>query len=307
MRARSAFRAIVRLRWWRWHPCWNSAAEAFNVTLGLVRRGTEEQIAKIWSGNLLHVWGEGEKFPEICGSDSLCELLALIQVEDSMQLNAFKRLYPLFVLFALPAPASTFGVFTKVSSVDAGDLAYATAPGIAVGYGGGLLTNITQYETSYSSTVTQPGATTAGLAISSVYNQNTADSATAYASLASGIMRSQIGASSPTGGGITDQILQDSATFTVAGAPTSQIQVNAHLSGIATGVGLNAGQEANSLDFSLGGSFRWTAFVSNNGSSLASHFGPGGYYAPSGWDSYEFTNETVTGFDFTGLYTVTNG
>ena len=41
---------------------WNSAAEAFNVTLELVRRGyTEEQIGKLWSGNLLRVWGEIEK------------------------------------------------------------------------------------------------------------------------------------------------------------------------------------------------------------------------------------------------------
>jgi membrane dipeptidase len=41
---------------------WNSAAEAFNVTLELVKRGyTEEQIAKLWSGNLLRVWGEVEK------------------------------------------------------------------------------------------------------------------------------------------------------------------------------------------------------------------------------------------------------
>src|SRR4029450_13807315 len=33
---------------------WNSPAESFNVTLELVRRGyTEEQIAKLWSGNLL--------------------------------------------------------------------------------------------------------------------------------------------------------------------------------------------------------------------------------------------------------------
>jgi membrane dipeptidase len=40
---------------------WNSSAEAFNVTLELVRRGyTEEQIGKIWSGNLLRVWGEVE-------------------------------------------------------------------------------------------------------------------------------------------------------------------------------------------------------------------------------------------------------
>ena len=41
---------------------WNSAADAFNVTLELVRRGyTEEQIGKIWGGNLLRVWGEVEK------------------------------------------------------------------------------------------------------------------------------------------------------------------------------------------------------------------------------------------------------
>ena len=44
---------------------WNSAAETFNVTLELVRRGyTEEQIGKIWSGNLLRVWAEVEKVAE---------------------------------------------------------------------------------------------------------------------------------------------------------------------------------------------------------------------------------------------------
>jgi len=41
---------------------WDSAAETFNVTLELVKRGyTEEQIAKIWSGNLLRVMGEVQK------------------------------------------------------------------------------------------------------------------------------------------------------------------------------------------------------------------------------------------------------
>jgi membrane dipeptidase len=35
---------------------WNDASETFNVTLELVRRGyTEEQIAKLWSGNVLRV------------------------------------------------------------------------------------------------------------------------------------------------------------------------------------------------------------------------------------------------------------
>ncbi len=41
---------------------WDSAAEAFNVTLELVRRGyTEEQIGKLWSGNLLRVWADVQK------------------------------------------------------------------------------------------------------------------------------------------------------------------------------------------------------------------------------------------------------
>nr|WP_314860976.1 dipeptidase [uncultured Undibacterium sp.] len=41
---------------------WSHAGETFNVTLELVRRGyTEEQIAKLWSGNLLRVMGDVEK------------------------------------------------------------------------------------------------------------------------------------------------------------------------------------------------------------------------------------------------------
>ena len=41
---------------------WNTAAETFNVTLELVRRGyTEEQVGKIWSGNLLRVWSDVER------------------------------------------------------------------------------------------------------------------------------------------------------------------------------------------------------------------------------------------------------
>jgi membrane dipeptidase len=41
---------------------WNDASETFNVTLELVRRGyTEEQIAKIWSGNLLRVMEEARQ------------------------------------------------------------------------------------------------------------------------------------------------------------------------------------------------------------------------------------------------------
>jgi membrane dipeptidase len=44
---------------------WNNAAETFNVTLELVRRGyTEEQIAKLWSGNLLRVWRDNQRIAQ---------------------------------------------------------------------------------------------------------------------------------------------------------------------------------------------------------------------------------------------------
>ena len=41
---------------------WNDASETFNVTLELVRRGySEEDIRKLWGGNLLRVWREVER------------------------------------------------------------------------------------------------------------------------------------------------------------------------------------------------------------------------------------------------------
>jgi membrane dipeptidase len=41
---------------------WNDAGETFNVTLELVRRGyTEDQIGKLWGGNLLRVMDEVQR------------------------------------------------------------------------------------------------------------------------------------------------------------------------------------------------------------------------------------------------------
>ncbi len=41
---------------------WNNASETLNVTVELVRRGySEEDIAKLWGGNLLRVWREVER------------------------------------------------------------------------------------------------------------------------------------------------------------------------------------------------------------------------------------------------------
>ncbi len=44
---------------------WNDASETFNVTLELVRRGyTEEQIGKLWSGNLLRVLDDVQRIAQ---------------------------------------------------------------------------------------------------------------------------------------------------------------------------------------------------------------------------------------------------
>ncbi|MDE2905513.1 MAG: dipeptidase [Acidobacteriota bacterium] len=41
---------------------WSDASETLNVTVELVRRGySEEDIARLWGGNLLRVWGEAEE------------------------------------------------------------------------------------------------------------------------------------------------------------------------------------------------------------------------------------------------------
>lgn len=44
---------------------WSDASETLNVTVELVRRGYgEEEIARLWGGNLLRVWGEAEAVAE---------------------------------------------------------------------------------------------------------------------------------------------------------------------------------------------------------------------------------------------------
>ncbi|MEO0480629.1 MAG: dipeptidase [Planctomycetota bacterium] len=47
---------------------WDNAAETFNVTLEMVRRGyTEQEIQKIWAGNTLRVWAEVQAHARLSG------------------------------------------------------------------------------------------------------------------------------------------------------------------------------------------------------------------------------------------------
>jgi membrane dipeptidase len=55
-------------------PGWQDASETFNVTLELVRRGySEEEIRKLWGGNLLRVWREVESVARDLGSATRAE------------------------------------------------------------------------------------------------------------------------------------------------------------------------------------------------------------------------------------------
>jgi len=50
---------------------WNDASETLNVTSELVRRGyTEEEIAMMWSGNLLRVLDEVQRIAEEIQSEA---------------------------------------------------------------------------------------------------------------------------------------------------------------------------------------------------------------------------------------------
>jgi Flp pilus assembly pilin Flp len=72
---------------------WNSAAEAFNVTLELVRRGyTEEQIGKLWSGNLLRVWGEVEKVSQKLRKWMMNHILSFLRDEQGQDLIEYTLL-----------------------------------------------------------------------------------------------------------------------------------------------------------------------------------------------------------------------
>jgi len=49
---------------------WEDATDTFNVTLELVKRGyTEEEIAKLWSGNLLRVMERVEQVARELNAD----------------------------------------------------------------------------------------------------------------------------------------------------------------------------------------------------------------------------------------------
>ncbi len=88
---------------------WNGADETFNVTLELVRRGyTEEQIGKIWSGNLLRVHGRSaERRASKIGESRSSSLLTppVMVVSESQARFASLTISPSRTITAAPSSA----------------------------------------------------------------------------------------------------------------------------------------------------------------------------------------------------------
>ncbi len=87
---------------------WNSAAETFNVTLELVRRGyTEQQIGQLWSGNLLRVMAQVEQVAR--GKWDVCPAIAC-----GTRVELLPRWLPVAVDAGVREARAVHGVFDHV-------------------------------------------------------------------------------------------------------------------------------------------------------------------------------------------------
>ena len=164
-----------------------------------------------------------------------------------------------------------------------------------------------------------PGLTTATLGINQPMSAGGVDtgtvSAISGASLDQGLLRvygdsegflGSCGGSCLTTGGRTfpEALLEDTLHFTITDAASSAIVTfRAHLDGIAAlGSGATGAGYSVTETWGLGGGGCWESLGGGDGNG----FGPclsgnGGYISSS------FSNQTATGFDFTGTFSVTNG
>lgn len=227
-----------------------------------------------------------------------------------MYIRISKRLTPALVLFAavFAAPASAALISgVAVGASNSGDsVSYATNKDISIYDPAGLSVNAPH--SVYTSTATLPGATSAGVTLNTLFPDGVGLASSASANLGTGILRATA-ITSVGGVATTSSLLKDYVTFSVAGGGSAQIQLNLHLDGRIAGTGPNinfisAGRD--DLNFGLGAAgFGFTGESNGNGNS----FVHGGTTSSSlsGFDSYKFSNESVTGFDFTGLLTVQDG
>jgi len=183
---------------------------------------------------------------------------------------------------------------------------YASASGINPNFGTGGFTNNLGAGQSVNPTSLAPGLNTATITVTDTTGNSAVSSS--YADLVTGTMRNYANGSSTANATATAYSwLADTVTFNYTGTVT----VTAHMSGTDSLSTLTNSSMAQAQYYVGFGSsaFSYTGTEQSNGTTLVPTFGPGGIYpaTPIGWNSYNFTNQSATGFDFTGTANVIAG
>ena len=191
-----------------------------------------------------------------------------------------------------------------------GSSSYATGPGISIYNSGG--TYFDAVSTSSFKLTSPPlalGMTAGTLSSTGAGDTGAVATVSSTADLSAGVLRVVVGAGSG-GRGIAGAQMKDNLTFQVLAGGTSSITVNAHLDGSFMPNELrNYGlSQAMNLSFFGQASFSQVAGKVNPTSPYYfGNSGASGYTPPSGWQSYSFSNQSASGFDFVGILAVTDG
>lgn len=180
------------------------------------------------------------------------------------------------------ADAGVFGLCLSASSIG----------GTSSTYNGGTCSASYGAAGTFTASGAGAGHTGTGFPSGGVTATDSGGNASAFGDIASGILRDKaVG----IGQAFANTILDDTLHFIITdSATTANITVTAHMGGTNTGTG----SYGDSMTLLFGGaSFGWST------TSNPPQFGTKcGGCAPLGWVSTSFTNETASGFDFTGVY-----
>ncbi len=211
------------------------------------------------------------------------------------------------------------GVYLQNSLNAIGSSSYASSGTVSIYSAGGLQVDPTPYNYALTSPNTMPlGLTTATLSSggSNIPLGHAAAEASATADLAGGILRSatstsanvpyrQVGPVSTRV--ITTSAMQDYVTFAVASAQGADVVFTTHLDGsyVLSDPYYGNGNAQVQVIFGAA-SFGYSGHADVSGSIYGHHTDSPHGRGLDGWTSYSFSNETPTGFDFTGTMHVTD-
>jgi len=204
---------------------------------------------------------------------------------------------PAWATTAIDVTAGATGSFAGIYSLG---VSYFTPNGLTVRDSGSL--NGTT--ASYSPTAAPIGLN--AIMLTAAVNGLTSGSSMASADLRTGTVRATAASDGYLASGTAHADLYEDVTFAVAGGGSQQITVISHLDGMIGSFANTFSVSALGYTLNFGGSnFLYTSLGSQGGFTVSA----GGAYGgpPDGWDSYALSNVTDTGFDFTGLLTITDG